>query len=666
MKVLAGVSLSFLLLAAAADVGIRGFPHDLSRSERTWEDIARHQVQPARIRQYLQRMASRPHPAGSPGSKAVAGYIAGLLRSWGLTVRVEEFEVLLPVPTERSVEMIEPRGFRAALREPPIATDENPYAPGENLTFNAFSASGDVTAPLVYVNYGLPEDYEYLRTQGIDARGKIVLARYGVTWRGFKPALAHAHGAVGCLIYSDPRDDGYYAGDVFPRGPFRPIDGVQRGSVLDLAFWPGDPFTPGWAAEKNARRLPIAEAKSIQKIPVQPLSAGDARPLLRALDGPVAPENWRGALPLTYHLGPGPAKVRLRAEFDWRPRTIYDVVGEIRGTSFPDQWVIYGNHHDAWVNGAADPGSAASALLETARVLGDLLRRGWQPRRTLLFAFWDAEEYGLIGSTEWTEKHAAEIGRNAVVYLNSDSSGRGRLQAGGSPILEKFVAQVAGDVPDPSGGTGLWQKDSHLMPLGSGSDYTPFLHHLGVSSLNFAFVDPSARGCYHSAYDDLYWYEHFSDSTFVFGRALAQLNATALIRLADAPVLPFHAGGLVSAVSDALEEIEKLNHGRKVSLVTLRAELDNLKHVTASFETHYARVLPQLQTVAIERLADINGRLFRLERMLAPSGLPGRPWYKHRIYAPGIHTGYGGVMLPGVRESVEAQRELAVSVRDAR
>jgi N-acetylated-alpha-linked acidic dipeptidase len=484
-----GIFITYLLLLGAADLNlnIRGFPHDSLRTERTWEDKARATVEAGRIRQYQARMAARPHLAGTAGSKSVADYIAGQLRSWGLSVRIEEFDVLLPMPAVRSLEMVEPRKFRAELKEPPVPGDKDTYEAGQVPPYNAYSAAGDVTAPLVYVNYGLPEDYAYLRTEGVDVKGKIVLARYGSTWRGVKPALAHEHGAVGCILYSDPRDDGYFAGDVFPRGPFRPADGVQRGSVLDLAYAPGDPLTPGWAAEKGARRLPLAEAKGLQKIPVLPISYADARPLLRALRGPVAPEAWRGALPVTYHLGPGPTKVRLHVEFDWAVRPIYDVIGEIRGHRDPDQWVIYGNHHDAWVNGASDPGSGAAALLETARVLGALAGRGWQPDRSVLFAFWDGEEFGLMGSTEWSEKHAAELDRGAVAYLNSDSSGRGKLQAGGSPLLEDFLGQVARDLSDPATGQPLWQKDSRLAPLGSGSDYTPFLHHLGVASLNLGF-----------------------------------------------------------------------------------------------------------------------------------------------------------------------------------
>jgi N-acetylated-alpha-linked acidic dipeptidase len=334
------------------------------------------------------------------------------------------------------------------------------------------------------------------------------------------------------------------------------------------------------------------------------------------------------------------------------------VVGEIRGSRSPEQWVIYGNHHDAWVNGASDPGSAASALLETARVLGELTRQGWQPARTILFGFWDAEEFGLIGSTEWTEKHAAELDHGAVAYLNSDSTGRGRLQAGGSPVLEDFLGQVARDVSDPATGQSLWQKDSHLVPLGSGSDYTPFVHHLGIASLNLGFADPGSRGCYHSAYDDLYWYEHFSDSNFAYGRALAQLNATALIRLADAPIVPVNAAGLAETVAQSLPEIEKLDHGHRVMLTGARVELDKLRRGAAAFEAAYARALPRLDEFAPQKLAALNEKLFRLERALAPSGLPGRPWYRHHIFAPGMYTGYNAVALPGIREAIEAQNWL--------
>jgi N-acetylated-alpha-linked acidic dipeptidase len=661
------------ILLYSADLNIRGFPQESLPSERNWETKARGAVEAQAIRQYLEHMAARPHLAGTPASRAVAEYIAGLVRSWGWNARIEEFDVLLPVPTQRSLEMVAPRRMRATLREPAVPEDADTAESGQIPTYNAFSAAGDVTAPLVYVNYGMPEDYEYLRAQGVDLKGKIAIARYGGGWRGEKPTLAAAHGAVGCLLYSDPRDDGYYAGDTFPRGPFRPAEGVQRGSVLDLAYAPGDPLTPGWAAEKGAKRLPRSEAPGIQKIPVLPISWADARPLLRAMRGPVAPEPWRGALPITYHIGPGPAKVRLHVEFDWSVRPIYDVIAEIRGSQFPDEWVIYGNHHDAWVNGASDPASGGSALLETARVLGELTGQGWRPKRTLLVAFWDGEEFGLMGSTEWSEKHAAELTRNAVAYLNSDSSGRGKLAAGGSPILEDFIAQVGRDVADP-GGQQVWQKDTRLAALGAGSDYTPFLHHLGVASLHLGFQNTAALGSYHSIYDDVYWYEHFSDGTFVYERALAQLMTTALIRLADAPIVPFQAGAVAERAVESIAEMEKMDRGHRVAWAGLRVEVDRLKRAAAGYDARYARALGRVQSLGADRLAAVNEKLFRLERAMAPEpGLPGRPWYRHRIYAPGVHNGYGAVMLPGIREAVDRQdweeanrqaRELAEVMRN--
>jgi N-acetylated-alpha-linked acidic dipeptidase len=654
MKALLVLFLSLLVMAA--DLDIRGFSHDGLREEWNWEDKARAAVEAQRIRQYLEQIAARPHLAGTPASKAVADAIAGHLRAWGLSVRIEEFEVLLPSPTVRILQMTAPRPFRASLVEPPVVGDAGSRQMGQVPTYNAFSAAGDVHAPLVYVNYGLPEDYEYLSSQGVDVKGKIVLARYGATWRGGKPKLAAEHGAVGCIIYSDPRDDGYFAGDVYPRGPFRPPDGVQRGSVLDLAFAPGDPLTPGWAAEKGARRLPLAQAKGVQTIPVLPISYADARPLLRALHGPVAPEPWRGALPVTYHLGPGPAEVHLKVDFDWSVRPIYNVIAEIRGSRFPDQWILYGNHHDAWVNGASDPAGGASALLETVRVLAGLVRQGWHPQRTIQFAFWDGEEFGLMGSTEWTEKHAAELARNAVVYINSDSSGRGRLQAGGSVLLENFMGEVARDVADPAGGQTLWQKDTRLVPLGAGSDYTAFLHHMGIASLNLGFADPGARGSYHSVYDNVYWFEHFSDTSFAYGRALAQLNATALIRLADAPILPFDAGAVADLVAEALPEIEKLDRLHKLNFAVTRVELDRLKRAASAVEAGYSRVLPRWKELSADRQAAVNEKLFRLEREMATAGLPGREWYRHHLYAPGTYTGYSAVLLPGIRESAEAHR----------
>ncbi|MDQ6707041.1 MAG: M28 family peptidase, partial [Acidobacteriota bacterium] len=367
----------------SAESSIRGFPADALAAQKKWEEKARAIPEAARVGRYIQRMSDDPHLAGTPASKAVADYILGLMREWGLDARIEEFEALLPTPVSRTLEMVEPKKFRAKLQEPAIPEDKDSADANQVPTYNAYSGSGDVTAPVVYVNYGVPADYDYLAEHKVDVKGKIVIARYGGSWRGTKPKTAYEHGAVGCLIYSDPRDDGYFQGDVFPKGAFRPADGVQRGSVMDMVLYPGDPLSPGWASEKGSKRLPLSEAKTLMKIPVLPISYADARPLLENLEGPVAPENWRGALPFTYHLGPGPTKARLQVEVDNSTHPLHDVIVRIPGTAFPDEWILYGNHHDAWVHGASDPASGAAPLLEVARTLSELLKQGWKPKRTI-------------------------------------------------------------------------------------------------------------------------------------------------------------------------------------------------------------------------------------------------------------------------------------------
>ncbi len=435
-----------------------------------------------------------------------------------------------------------------------------------------------MTAPLVYVNYGLPADFDLLRDRGIDVRGKIVIARYGRSFRGTKPKVAEERGAIGCIIYSDPRDDGYFQGDVYPNGPARPADGVQRGSVLDLTLYSGDPLSPGWASEPGSKRLSVSEAATMMKIPVMPISYGDAKTLLERLQGPVAPESWRGALPITYHLGPGSANVHLKIEMDNATRPLYDVIARIPGSEYPDQWVLDGNHHDAWVYGASDPLSGAAPLLETARTLAEMVRKGWKPRRTVMLAFWDGEEFGLIGSTEWMEKHAEELNRKLIAYINADSSGRGRLSIGGSHTLEAFMQEVTRDVNEPVTGKSLLSTlqssggEFHINPLGSGSDYTPFLQHLGIATLDIRFGSNEA-GVYHSEYDNFgCCYSRFSDTNFVYGRALSQVHSTALMRLAGAPLLPFEFGRFAWTVSAYLDEIERLpNQPRKTYLDHARA-----------------------------------------------------------------------------------------------
>ncbi len=579
---------------------LRGYSAGSARAERDWEARFRAIPDPANLRAYMQRMSARPHHVGSPYDKDNAEWLLARLQEFGLRASIETFDVLFPTPRERAVEMLEPSRFTAALEEPAVPIDPTSAQRAEQLpTYNAYSADGDVTAPLVYVNYGVPADYEELDRMGVSVKGAIVIARYGGAWRGTKPKVAAEHGAVGCLIYSDPGDDGYASGLVFPAGPMRPRDGVQRGSVMDMVVYPGDPLTPGVGATRDARRLPLSDAVTITKIPVQPLSYADARPLLEALAGRTVPPAWRGGLPIAYHVGPGPAKVHLKLKFNWDLKPLYDVVARIPGGVYPDEWIIRGNHHDAWVNGAEDPLSGTSALLEEARGLGALVRQGWKPKRTIVLCFWDGEEPGLLGSTEWAEAHAAELATHGAVYINSDGNGRGQLQASGSHTLEKFVNSVARDIQDPEAKISVWDRwrffriaaagapadgadredprhgaDLRIGALGSGSDYSAFLDHLGIASLDLGFGGEDRGGIYHSIYDDFYWYTHFSDTDFVYGRALAQTAGTAVMRLADADLLPLDFDNFTATVGRYVREVEKLAHDQRDRAVERNREID--------------------------------------------------------------------------------------------
>jgi N-acetylated-alpha-linked acidic dipeptidase len=663
-----------VLLAIAATLSaqepIRGFPQNQWAAERELEQKALAIPQSSRMKSYLERIAKEPHHAGSPASAAVAEYVLGLFKEFGLDAHLENFEALMPYPTARTLELVAPVKHRALLKEPAIAQDRYTSNPNQLPAFNAYSAAGDVTAPLVYVNYGVPEDYDYLAKQGIDVKGKIVIARYGKSWRGTKPKVAAERGAAACLIYSDPRDDGYFQGDVYPKGPMRPPDGVQRGSVMDMPLYVGDPLSPGWASEAGSKRLSLQEAKSIMKIPVMPISYADATPLLENLEGPVAPESWRGALGFTYHIGPGPATVHLKLDFDNSIRPLHDVIAIIPGSVYPDEWVIYGNHHDAWVNGAHDPASGASALLETARTLATLRKQGWQPKRTIVLALWDGEEFGLLGSTEWAEKHQEELNRKAVVYINSDSNAKGRMSASGSHTLETFVAEVLRDLKDPVSGKSLLEASQarrdasppppedqppgfHLGALGAGSDYVAFIDHLGVASLNLGFGDTNQSGVYHSIYDNPEWFERFGDPGFVYGKALSEVTTTALLRLAGAPLLPFEFGAFSSALHRYVDQIQKQS-GTKVDFQPLLTQLERTDGDAKSYEGGWTATATN---ASASQLANVNRALFETERALAlPQGLPGREWYRHQIYAPGLYTGYGAKTLPGVREAVEAAR----------
>src|SRR5256885_1509220 len=459
-RALVASALGALLLAAApSPADLRGYSTEAAKAERDWEAKMRAIPSPDSLREYMRRLSARPHHVGSPYDKDNAEWLLAKFKSFGLDARIETFDVLFPTPKERVVELVAPTKFVAKLQEPPVPGDPTSAQQAEQLpTYNAYSIDGDVTAPLVYVNYGVPADYERLERMGISVKGAIVIARYFGSWRGIKPKVAAEHGAIGCLIYSDPADDGYVQGETYPNGPWRPRDGVQRGSVMEMEVYPGDPLTPGVGATKDARRLSRAEARTLTKIPVLPLSYADAEPLLAALGGPVAPEPWRGGLGITYHVGPGPARVHLRVKFDWSLKTLRDVIARIPGSSAPDEWVIRGNHHDAWVNGAEDPISGQAPLLEEARAYGALLKQGWKPRRTIIYAAWDGEEPMLLGSTEWVEAHADELRQHAAVYINTDGNDRGTLAMGGSHTLEQFINGVAKDIEDPETKMSVWER----------------------------------------------------------------------------------------------------------------------------------------------------------------------------------------------------------------
>ena len=669
-------------IAAGSDQpgGIRGFTSEHVGPEREREKRLQSLPSPENLRDYMKTITAEPHHAGSAGSRKVAEYILAKFKSWGLNANIEQFEALMPYPTERVVELVEPEKYVAALKEPVVADDPDSGDDGQLPTFNAYAADGDVTANLVYVNYGTPEDYEQLAKLGVDVKGSIVLARYGRSWRGIKPKVAAEHGAVGCLIYSDPRDDGFFQGDVYEQGAWRPARGVQRGSVMDMPVYPGDPQSPGWASEPGSRRLERNAAVTLLKIPVLPISYDDAQPLLKNLKGPVAPEPWRGGLPLTYHVGPGPAKVHLKLTFDWQVRPLYNVIARIDGAEFPDQWIVEGNHHDAWVNGASDPTSGNVVLMETARSLGELMKAGWKPRRTIVIASWDGEEWGLLGSTEWAEKHREELTRNAAVYINSDSTGKGWLSMGGSHSLETFINGVARDVQDPRGSGGSVSdakrarlieqaaddaararikasRDLSIDALGSGSDYTAFLDFLQIASLDLGFGGDSSGGVYHSIYDSYYWFTHFSDGDFTQSAALSRVTGTTLLRLADADVLPFEFKGTAAALGNYTDEIARMpGVAGKLDVGPLRAAIAKL----ASAADSYEKALGRLDRIDRDRerartdLTSLNQLLYRTERAFRhEAGLPKREWFKHLVYAPGLYTGYGVKTLPGIREGIE-------------
>ena len=697
--------LAVLLIVAASPIGeeqIIGFSEEGSAAQHALEDQFDAHLNPDNLRSWMKHLTSRAQHVGSPGSKANAEWVAGLFKSWGYDTEIEVFHVLFPTPLERLVELVAPTHFTAALTEPVLAEDAS-SANLENVLppFNAYSADGDVEAELVYVNQGIPRDYEELERRGISVEGKIVIARYGGSWRGIKVKVAYEHGAIGCILYSDPLDDGYWRGDVYPEGAFKMGMGAQRGSVADMPLYPGDPLTPFVGAKEDTERMTPEESPTVMKIPVLPISYNDALPLLSALGGPVAPSSWRGALPITYHIGPGPARVHLKLKFSWDIVPAYNVIARLEGSEFPDEWVMRGNHRDAWVFGASDPTSGQVAMLEEARAVGELVRSGWRPKRTILYASWDAEEPGLLGSTEWVEYHRDELDQKMVAYLNTDGTGRGFLSVGGSHTLQEFINQIARDVDDPQTGVTVLERlrarglaggssttpeegDIPIYPLGSGSDYSPFLQHAGISSLNLSFGGESSGGSYHSVFDSFEHYTRFGDTDFAYGITLAKVAGRATLRLANADMLPFRFETFVGHVADYADEVEalademreetakhnklvesgvyKLSYDPKEGIAppAVKSPVPHISFAAVQNAVEDLRVTSQAADKAVAGAVaspELNKLLARLERtMTSDDGLPRRPWYRHQIYAPGYYTGYGVKTLPGIREAIEERK----------
>jgi len=687
---------------------LMGFTEANAKSQLDWEKQFDSKLNAKNLDTWMQFLTSHPHHVGSPQDKANADYMVNLFRSWGYQAELAEYHVLFPTPKTRVLELLGNKPYKAKLEEPALKEDKTSGQKSEQLpSYNAYSADGDVTAELVFVNRGIPADYEELERMGISVKGKIVIAKYGGSWRGIKPKVAYEHGAIGCIIYSDPEDDGYTAGDVYPDGPFRPKDGVQRGSVMDMPVYPGDPLTPGVGATKDAKRLDRKDAVTIMKIPVLPISYEDALPLMQSLSGAVVPASWRGALPITYHVGPSKEKVHLKLEFNWDIKPLYNVIAKLPGNELPDEWIIRGNHHDGWVNGAADPISGMVAELEEARAIAEMVKGGYKLKRTLVYCAWDGEEPSLLGSTEWAEDHQEELRKKAVLYINSDGNSRGFVGASGSHTLEPFFNEIADAVIDPQTGVSikerkyanaivnadksakakmLGNKNIKLGALGAGSDWSGFLQFLGISSLNLGFGGEGSGGEYHSIYDSYDHFVKFKDPGFQYGVALAKTAGRTTLRMANADVLPIDFNSFYKTVNDYVSEL-------KVLLETSRNETEtenkliqdklydlakdpkkgfqsprpkdavpflnfsNLENAMADLKTkadEFQKLYSGSTQLPLDKQKELNEILFRVERALInEKGLPRRSWYKHQIYAPGFYTGYGVKTLPGIREGIE-------------
>jgi len=680
-------------------------------------------INPAEMGEWMKTLAAEPNHVSSAHDKLNAEMTLKQFKDWGWDAKIESFQVLYPTPIHVGLDLLGSKSFKATLTEAPIPGDATSARTKDQLpAYVAFQGDGDVTAPLVYVNYGMPEDYRTLERMGVDVKGKIAIARYGRGWRGLKPKLAYEHGAVGCIIYSDPHDDGYAVDDVYPAGAGRPAQSFQRGSVADMPIYPGDPLTPGIGATEGAKRLSREAAPTILKLPVLPISYGDAQHFLAALEGRVVPAGWRGGLAITYHVGgTAAARAHLVVKSDWSLKTIYNVVAMMKGAQLPDQWVLRGNHHDGWVFGASDPLSGHVAMMAEAKAIGVLVRAGWRPKRTLVYLSWDGEEPMLLGSTEWAETHAAELKAKALVYINTDNNGRGFLGVEGSHSLEHYVGRVASDVLDPqtgvsvdarrravvmtasaaSGGERIKEvakivadasKDYPLDPLGSGSDYSSFLQHLGLAALNVGFGgEGDAGGVYHSAYDTWEHHSKFVDPGFAYASALAKTAGRLVLRMSESDLPVQRYGDFATTVSSYLDEVKKLADRKREEQVAQGklfaanafklsddptrtsglptplkvvpyfnfAPIENaVARVTLSAKAYDAALAAKGAALPAAKKAKLVELAARTEQaLLMEPGLPGgRGWYKNMIYAPGRLTGYGAKTLPGVREAIEDER----------
>lgn len=698
----------FLIIFKANSQKLIGFTDANATKQLDWEKQYDQVLSAKNQDTWMQYLTSHPHHVGSPQDKLNAEYMANLFKSWGYQTELAQYDVLFPSPKTRVLEIVGNKSYKAKLEEQALKEDRTSGQKAEQLaTYNAYSADGDVTAELVFVNRGVPADYEELERRGISVKGKIVIAKYGGSWRGIKPKVAAEHGAIGCLIYSDPADDGYSQGDVYPVGAFRPKDGVQRGSVMDMPVSPGDPLTPNIGATKDAKRLNRAEAPTIMKIPVLPISYEDALPLLASLGGETVPASWRGGLPITYHTGPSKAKIHLNLAFNWDIKTIYNVIAKLPGSELPDEWIIRGNHHDGWVNGAADPISGMVAEMDEAKAIGELVKKGFKLKRTLVYCAWDGEEEGLLGSTEWTEDHQDELRKKAVVYINSDGNGRGFVGAAGSHTFEPFFNEIATDVIDPQTGVTIKErayaydmingnkatraklisnKNIKLDALGAGSDWSGFLQYLGISSVNLGFGGEGEGGEYHSIYDSYDHFTRFIDPGFQYGVALSKTAGRFTMRMANADVLPMNVNSFHNTVAEYITELKTLlDNTRSDTEQENKLIQDKLydlaKDPTKGFLSPKAKeIVPFLSfsklenamqllktntedfqkrnengvKLPVEKQRELSTILFKIERSLInENGLPKRPWYKHQIYAPGYYTGYGVKTLPGIREAIE-------------